>query len=144
MKQIFAVCSGLYSDWGIDAMFSTQEFAEEYIKFNENVVPDKQSITIYEIDPEFTQEKEDLGFKIFMDKQGNTYNDLLANEFRTFEAGKIKGTWTYSDEEEINFDREILVFHIITKTHEQAIKIANEKRLQIIAGNQWDNYFKET
>ena len=143
MKTIFAVCSGSYSDWRIDAMFSTEKLAEEYIKFNKNISKDKQSIMTFNLDPEFNQEKEGLGFKIFMDKEGNTYNNLLDYDFKYFENRKIDNTWTYSDKEELNFDKEILIFHIITKTEKQAIKIANEKRLQIIAGNQWDNYFKD-
>ena len=53
MKKVFVVTSGEYSDYGIDAVFSSKELAEKYIKFKSRVsviYPEYARIEEYTLD----------------------------------------------------------------------------------------------
>jgi len=49
MKKVYAVSSGSYSDYRVNAIFSTKELAEEFMRY----IPDNDynDIEEYEIDP---------------------------------------------------------------------------------------------
>ena len=51
--KVYAVCSGEYSDWGIDAVFSTKKKAQDYIRANSYCYDkffEPYSIISYDID----------------------------------------------------------------------------------------------
>jgi hypothetical protein len=122
MTTIYAVESGEYSGYRVDALFSSQELAELWLQ---NYGSSDSAIREFELDPNITQLKEGLWmWYVWMTEDGDTRS-----------VGK-----------DVNFTGEGLYIsgyglRVVTyATSEQhAVKIANEKRIQIIARNLWKN-----
>lgn len=139
MKKVFAVSSGSYSDYRIDAIFTTRGKAKAYME----AVPDDDynDIEEYELDPPVT----DLikrGYSIWLvhmlidgtterveQRELSSYyvSNLGHSIWRRSKAPAYKGTGT----------PDILTSTVWAKDSEQAIKIVNEHRTQMIANNQW-------
>jgi hypothetical protein len=140
VTKVFAVNSGSYSDYGIVAMFSTRQLAQEFM----DAVPDYgyNDIEEYDLDPPAT-EKIRKGYKLWcirMLKDGsvemvdkseiNTYNVKDAGEFTIWERTKAPA---YRG----NGIPNAMTGTVWARTEKQAVKIANEKRVQMIANNVW-------
>ena len=132
-KSVFIVTAGSYSDYHVVAVYSTEEQAQQ--------VAEKQydgNWLELEIDPEeiLCPPKHKL-FDVCMLKNGSVrythssnvkvlYNpDILKPELRK--------DWYPTQKDEI-----VLQVNCFAKTEKQAIKIANEKRSEIIALNRWE------
>ena len=135
-KQAFVVTSGEYSAYRIEAVFSTMEQAEEYIKpFKEaNPKEPEAKIEVYDLDNPpaicaFT--------RIRMDKSGNSnipVRDWLRPQV---DVSYVKsGGFQYFYYEQL-IHGTCLVWDVATSDIEKAIKVVNEKRLQILALNIW-------
>jgi hypothetical protein len=128
--KIYIVTSGEYSDYHIEAVFSTKELAESYIEdttSEDNRFYDDPTIEIYEIDGYSDMKKR--GYKLYyvsMEKDGSVYS---INET----------DWCpHQDELCINrFNR--LTAMVKAKSEKHAIKIVNERRAYLIA----NDLFKE-
>ena len=138
-KVVFAVNSGSYSDYRIDAIFSTKDKAEAYMKAVSG--DDYNAIEEYEMDPPVT----DLikrGYSIWMvhmlvdgtterveQRELDSYavSSIGHTVWRRTQAAAFKGTGK----------PDILISIVWAKNSEQAIKIVNEHRIQMIANNQW-------
>jgi len=133
--KIFIVTSGEYSDYGICAVFSTKEKAQKYIE----IYPDQQSeIEEWNVDEDMAlinkiRNGEITIYLVSMFKQGNVeeiekeespfiyqVKEALANKYYLWTENRI-GMW------------------VIAKDEKHAIKIVNEKRVQLIANNEWEN-----
>lgn len=124
MKKIYVVTAGEYSDYRIQAVFSEKEIAEKYVK-------------LFKKDSDFRVEEHDLN----PDKEGisNGYNPFYVIMTREGECVSVnKDLSCYFDHGSINvgWDGNLEV-SLFAKDKKHAIKIANEKRLQVIAGNHW-------
>jgi hypothetical protein len=158
MKTIYVVTSGEYSDYGIDAVFTDKSKAELFAEPYEDRIVEE-----YEADPEIPSYIEH-GYKFYyviMFRDGslptnkNTYsvhecpNDRLADpgygvalnepqfnkyEYPHFNTGK---EWPYPDPDSAHAGE--MVMDITVKAHDKkhAVKIANEKRTQLIALDRW-------
>lgn len=124
--KVYIVTSGSYSDYGIDAVFSTRDLAKKYIsslnssRFHEFV------IETWDLD----SHKEELrkGFKLFfvrMDKQGNT---------QEIEHSDHEGNY---EDPAFDVDSNLISF-VLAKDETHAIKIVNERRIRLIAENSWE------
>jgi len=129
MKQIFVVTSGIYSDYGISAVFSTRELAEEFIKDFPRQSYDEHIIEEYLLDPKLPQPKGNRqGFFVQMSKSGNCEFIRKENSFQEeFFTGKIS---YFHDHSSMNI-------YVFADDEQHAIKIANEKRGELIAMDKW-------
>lgn len=140
MKKIFAVTSGCYSDYHVCALFSSREKAEAF----KSAVPDYDynDIEEYELDPP-TADLLRRGYSVWnvhMLKDGTTeradrtdnssYNVGEAGTHRIWERTKARAYRGKGIPD-------ILTAMVWAKTQEQAIKIVNEKRTQMIATGEW-------
>lgn len=130
-KIIYAVSSGSYSDYGIEALFDSKEKAEEYMKHfpKEDYADSYNEIEQYELNPLQDVIRKGLQFfRVWMDKDGNAED--IRNE------GASRGNYF-----QIILDRstgvEYLNAVVSARDKKHAIKIVNEYRTQLIAQNQW-------
>lgn len=129
MKKIYAVVSGEYSDFGIDALFDNKELANNYIKaFDQEGAWSAMRIVEYPLNPYERQLKENRkAYFVRMDKEGNVLDISIDN-----------CSYGFHGEDEDPFDRYCnLILHVFARDKAHAIKIVNEKRVQYIANNKW-------
>ena len=133
--KIFIVTSGAYSDYHIDAVFSTKENAERYNKIHAS--GDFEDIEEFEVDEDMAlinriRDEKITIYLVCMDRDGNVkeirkesprislVEELLAGKHRRV---------LYAD---------CMDLCVIAKDEKHAIKIVNEKRTQMIANNEWN------
>jgi hypothetical protein len=125
MKKIYAVTSGTYSDYRIDAMFSSKENAQNFIDAFEKRY-DEFRIEEYELDAVVPTNKK--AYFVRMDKLGNVKEIYISDSAYSFSKNaNISFT----------FDNTIMNCYVFAKDENHAIKIANEKRVFILAENKW-------
>jgi hypothetical protein len=130
MKKIYVVTSGSYSDYRIEAVFSTEEKAEDFIKHVE--VDELNGIEEYDLNPKTAS--------------------LVKNGYFMWDVCILKdGTVERVNKTESCFKEKTIILHrnrfnsfndyvtltflqVFTwaKTEKHAVKIANEKRIQFI------------
>ena len=144
--NIYLVASGHYSDFSIEAVFSTKEKAEEFINwFNSEQLgywSDSLRILTYTLDPETVREAREgyMRYQVTMLKNGDveevrydgTDNVWTHSNYRVWFR---KNTPAYFDE----YIENALVVETNALSPEHAIKIANEYRVQSIAQNEWED-----
>lgn len=120
MSKIYIVTSGLYSDYCIEAVFSTEEKAKEYI----NIYGDynNREIEEYEIDEE-NPERKDRVYKVYLTESSSetelmNCGEPIVDSFRFVTAfnGKLRCS-----------------FIVRADCSERAVKIARERLFQIKA-----------
>lgn len=79
--QVYVVTSGEYSDYGIDAIFSTVEKAQEYVSMREFIDAEYYRINVWEVDEYHETERVNLV--------------LLNGEIYSFESLKFKIDYLY-------------------------------------------------
>ena len=133
-RKIYLVSKGDYSDYHIVSVFSTKELAELYVsKFSKLISRyDEFSIEEYDIDSFATELINKFPFIIAIDKEGNTTN--VTNFYWDFEDGKSDLSLAKSGDENLT-----LYVHCFADDEKHAIKIASEKRFEILALNKWRN-----
>lgn len=129
MKNIFVVTRGDYSDYRICAVFTEKELAEKYVNSFKEDDWSKPRIEIYSLNPYEHQLKNNYKpFFLRMQKDGTCTEIYVKDSSYGFE----------SEELNIGFDiHKNMHISIFAKDEKHAIKIANEKRVQLIATNQW-------
>lgn len=139
MREIYAVSTGTYSDYGIVAVFSTKEKAEEFMKF----VPseDYNDIETYELDPDVAaQIREGYSpYYVLMLRDGTT-ETIHRHEVGMYSVGSSAWIHRRSTLPSRVTPRlpDCIVVHAMAKSEEHAVKIANEKRVQFIANGEWE------
>ena len=126
-KIIYAVTSGDYSGYQIEALFSTQKKAEEYIENTYD--PDYHRIEEYVLDGERPNREEKLfhvsiGYEDFNAKISDRY------EKNCFRAEEFRDTFHLSD------SGEYVEMYFVTTEPKRALKIASEWLAQIKA-EEW-------
>lgn len=129
MTKIYILTAGSYSDYHIVGAFSTKEKAQEVIEsFNRSSgrrgdFNDIEELVIDELS-ENVSDGRSLCF-IRIDRDGNTSDFGFPGH-------------TYSLNEKQGLDtRGNLYVYCFARDKEHAIKIANERRVQMIANNEW-------
>lgn len=136
---LYAVSRGSYSDYGVVAIFSTKEKAEEYMLF----VPsdDYNDIETYELDPGVV-DKIRKGYSpwfVIMLRDGTT-EEVRRQEVSSYSIGSsawIHRRSTLPSRVQHSLP-DCIVVHTMAKSEEHAVKIANEKRVQFIANGEWE------
>ena len=123
-QEVYVVTSGCYSDYHINAIFSTREKAEEYAE----LLPDANSIEVYVLDGEHKNGLHTI--IVVMDRDGNTSECYLDEYVFCLEKYKLKwGEFWYDSSRK---------FYVLAKDKQHAIKICNEKRAMLLAENKWE------
>lgn len=143
-KTIYAVSSGEYSDYRITALFSTRDLAQAYIDAvkRPDGYSDFNDIEEYELDPD-TADLMRRGFSVWnvlmlhdgtVERVGRSDNSLYDVQdapshyiWPRSTAPGYKGTGAVDG----------LQSKVWAKTEKAAVKIVNEKRLQMIASGEW-------
>lgn len=125
MKTIYIVTSGSYSDYSIEEVFDNKELAQKYIDNYLRSSYDEPEIEEHTLNPlvrELSTNKK--AYALTIDKEGNT---------------EFKSSSFFNSQESVCFrdwDNKLLI-SCWANDEQHAIKIANEKRLQLLAANQW-------
>jgi hypothetical protein len=145
MKKIYAVSSGDYSDYRVNALFSSKKLAEEFIEVmqKDNLYGgDYYGIEEYELDPP-TVDLIKRGYSVWsvlmlqdgtVERTHKTDNDKYdvsnAGFCRIWERTKAPAFKGKGIPDALNMK-------VWAKTEQAAIKIVNEKRAQMIAMGEW-------
>ena len=143
MKEIYLVTQGSYSDYGVRGVFVDKELATEYAAQITNKY-DAARVETRPIMTELTTPIGYRGYEVTMDIDGNT------DELEPTEVGKWDEDSSYAEYEYTSNDtddwrsggKHITTgrYHFFVNTDkgpEGAIKIANERRIRMIAENKW-------
>jgi len=138
--EVFAVNSGSYSDYRVNALFSSRKLAEEYMKTFP--LGDPNEIEVFEIDPPGVDlvHRGYSVWRVLMLEDGTTEEvERTANSY--YDAERVGDAHIYKrSTAPINKGRgvpDVLASWVWAKTEKQAVKIANEKRVQMIANGEW-------
>ena len=119
-KKVYIVTSGEYSDYCVEGIFSTKEKAKDLKK----VVDGNNPIKEYELDKPIYGWM--FAVRIEMDIEGNTTHSSYLKQRVNMRFDKY-------------FYNGYLHIDIKSDSLERAIKVVNEKRIQILANNEWGN-----
>lgn len=129
MGTIWGVSSGSYSDYIVEALFSSkekaQEFLDEYSKFDSEA-----RLEEFDYDPEPPRAIEVIG--VHIDMEGNV---LRVYDPRWVREGAV-GFVGYGLADVWRGPR-VLIWVVPTTDKERAIKVVNEKRAIILANEAW-------
>lgn len=119
--MIYVLTTGEYSDYKIVGLFTTKELAEAFMeKFNIDGTVEEYELDVLD---QYTK-MEELAFKVLMKKDGTVEHvnitDDVNDAINTFVGNNKFRLWCTC----------------FAKDKEHAIKITNEKRLQLIANNK--------
>lgn len=138
MGNVYAVNTGVYSDYRIVAVFSTLELAKEFQQaFSDE---DYNDIEEYEVDPPdvnlirngysmWTIHMIMMNGDVEKARKEDATSYIPTNHYVRDRPGLVE----YPDTEK----PDILISNVWAKTEDQAIKIANEYRLRMIANGDW-------
>jgi len=117
---VYVVTSGEYSDYSIEAVFSTKEKAEAYKADMEWVGSEKADIEEWEVDTL----RERRALEVGMTREGETY--------------MVRKTLLPRGHEIIFNGKETLLLNVVaTEEEERAVKVTNELRTRLIALSAW-------
>ena len=122
-EYIFLITSGSYSDYQFHAAFTDEGNAEKYVKsFG---LSNNFAIERCKLNPHTKEVNENYKpYDLVMTKEGECVGIENADEHSNFDM------W-------FSYDKKRLVLCLFAKDETHAIKIANEKRAQILAANLW-------
>ena len=127
--KVFIVTSGCYSDYAIDAVFTNEKTAGLYADKIDG------EVEIWEISPSNLIDKltHNKIFCVRMNKEGKT--DLVMEE--DFDSHEIKNAIEKKTEIFKAVDGDCMITYMFAKDEKHAVKIANERRVQLIVNNEW-------
>lgn len=143
MKKVYLVTSGEYSDYRINAVFSTRQKAQKYIDKYGTYNALSYSCYTYEIEE---YEIDPLGFEltsvlipyaISMYYNGDTFHSKICDPEDFKEEYEIIKHKPFSGKP---VGHNTLRFFCLAKDINHAVKITNEKRVQLIANGIFTEY----
>ena len=139
MKTVYAVNSGSYNDYHIDALFSTKEKAQEFM----SLFKDKNynDIEVFQLGcPAVSLAKRGYSvWMLLMQKDGTVESANLTENDKYYVTNIGCRIWWRSKAPAYRGTdvKDVLDCKVWAKTQKQAVKSANEKRLQMIALGEW-------
>lgn len=131
-KIIYIVTSGEYSDYGIDAIFSTKELAQKFVDSFNSERWDKLDIEEWDLDPNSQHLKQNRKpFFLRIDKSGQVTEIESASSTFGFRNEMKEPSISYTK------NLELMNIYCFADDEKHAVKIASEKRSQILAANLW-------
>jgi hypothetical protein len=123
MAIIYIVTSGEYSDYHILGTFSTKEIAEDFIALLGEPEYSERRIEEFELDFSEADYKGKKVFLVRMAKNGDTKEVVTTDSWHNSDFFDMNG----------HFGR-----YVIARDAQHAVKIANERRIQLIAMDRWE------
>lgn len=135
MATIYIVTSGTYSEYHIERVCSTKELAEQIVASMPEYMREDASVEEYELDALDDYIRQGLRkYRIQMERDGTVSRcDLDWPHSGETYAAVIKHSYDGTSV----VKKPNLIVLCLAKDEAHAIKIANEKRAEIIAMNQW-------
>lgn len=136
MTTVYLVSSGEYSDYGIRAVFSTKELAELYIQSlgDPQGYTEKMMIEEYPLDENEAHIRDGFHpYQVRMERDGTTTKIRLD----TWDASVASTVSLVDGRYWRETGRKELWVSCVAKDEQHAVKIANEKRIQLIATGAW-------
>lgn len=129
LQAVFLVTRGDYSDYRVCAVFTEKALAEKYINSFKGNPYEAFRIENYALNPYGYELKNDYKpFFLRMTKEGNCTEINIKDSSYGFE----------DEDTGMGFDiNKNMYISIFAKDETHAIKIANKKRVQLIAENHW-------
>ena len=132
MNKVFVVTSGSYSDYGIDAIFTTRELAQSFIDAFEADKWHEMDIEEWDLDPNKTHLKQNRKpYFLRINKKGDVSDLRLADSAYGFKQDMPEAEISYTH------NLEWMNINCFADDENHAVKIAGEKRSQILAANIW-------
>lgn len=132
MTSIWGVSSGSYSDYGVVAIFSSEEKAQEFLA-EYSKLDSEAELEEFAYDPEPPVAIEII--TVHIDMEGNVlrvYDPRWAREGAVgFVGYGLADVWR---------GPRVLIWVVPTTDKERAIKVANEKRAIILANEAWGDH----
>ena len=142
MKAFMVTC-GEYSDYGICGIFSTKEHAEKYIEVrlrsDDMLYTEFNDVEEIELDSynEFNYSNDNI-YRGYMDEDGNTIGDI------TISNDMIHHANSFSVQKDIRINQQLIMYYIVrANSPQRAVKIANDKRSQIISNNNFVDRYRD-
>lgn len=137
MKKVYIITTGSYSDYSIRGVYSTRKKAEASLVLFENNY-EYPRVEEHILDAVAPIPKGYNAYHVFMDVDGNTKSthEVEFENLGEFENGATEG-FGYKRVGSTSV-REGVRFNVVGRDLKHAIKIANEKRVQLIADNSWN------
>lgn len=132
MNKVFVVTSGDYSDYGIDAIFSTRDLAQAFIDAFKANKWHEMDIEEWDLDPNkihFKQNRKPYFLRI--NKKGDVKDLEVADSAYGFKQDIPDAEISYTA------NNEWMNINCFANDENHAVKIAGEKRAQILAANSW-------
>jgi len=134
MTIIYLVTTGEYSDYHIIGAYSNNIMAQLCSAFF------NADIEEYELDANIDKVLEkSKPWKVTMERNGNT-SDCECLDGWIQEHHDFDNHARFSNDNKINGSYQEVDIYLYAKNEKQAIKSANEKRVQLIANGEWDKY----
>jgi hypothetical protein len=135
MKKVYAVNSGSYSDYRVNAMFSSKKLAKEFMQS----IPKEyfNNIEEYELDPPVSDlvKRGYVLWSVSMLRDGTT-EKVEKTDINVYSLECDHIIWKRSKDRSLK-KPDVLISTVWAKTEKQAIKIVNEQRTQMIANGKW-------
>lgn len=133
-SKVWLVSHGDYSEYTIDGVFDTEEKAKAFASYWDGVKGESEYAPCYEVEemalnPGIPQIRK--GYKLFlvrMGRDGDTLDVYVCNFVGDDVSEIFREDWRGSSH---------LLTYCWAKDEQHAVKIANERRVQLIAGNLW-------
>lgn len=141
--KIYLVSQGCYSDYRIIAAFSTEEKAKAYVKHLGD--SDDEDILEFDVDSETFQNPRGLNrFTLQMKRDGSLVYGVT--DRGSVKEEKPQGPkWEPLAKVWVDENSECYMrFEVEAKDKEHALKIANEKRTELISADIWLHTYKRT
>jgi len=131
MNKVYVVTSGQYSDYGIDAIFTTKELAEKFIdSFLKNY--NEMEIEEWDLNPNEQHLKQNRKpYFLRINKEGNVSDVEQRDSSFGFKQNIPVCNTSYTH------DKLWLNVECFADDESHAVKIAGEKRTQILASDSW-------
>jgi len=127
MKKVYLVTTGEYSDYSVRGVYSNLKRAEEVQKYYNKSSYCDACIEIIDLDTNFYRIRDGyLRYHFYMGRRGGVYH-LSSSGLR---HGHVSFWYEFYNESQ-------MVCEVDARSEEHAIKIANEKRVQLLAMNLW-------
>ena len=132
MNKVFVVTSGEYSDYGIDAIFSTRELAQNFIDAFKADKWHEMDIEEWDLDPNEKHLKQNRKpYFLRINKEGKVTDLEVADSSYGFKQDIPEAEISYTA------NLEWMNISCFADDENHAVKIAGEKRSQILAANLW-------
>lgn len=136
-KKIYVVTSGSYSDYHIVAVYDNKELAEKH----KDLLRDGNDVEEYVLNEDADLAQRGLKeFNVRMLRDGEVEMASQWDIGRGEEECNLEDDEQYywkNGEKIVTASYKVLRVKCFAKDKQHAIKIANEKRIQLIAANQW-------